>query len=80
MLCFRKLSSTKSLSIRGKYQNFSKKVCCLTVEKNFVGESFCDVGKKIVGNEKFLDQRGVSRFSTESLLSHSTEKLRRGTT
>ena len=78
MLCFKKVSATKSLAIRGKYQKFLNKVCCLTVEKIFVGESFCAVGKKIVGNEKLLDQKEVSKFSTESLLSHSTEKLRRG--
>ena len=52
MLCFRKLSATKSLSIRGKYQDFSKKVCCLTVAKKFVRESFCAVFQKIVGNKK----------------------------
>ena len=62
-----------------KYQDFLKKVCCLTVLKNFVGESFCAVFQKIVGNEKFTDQSEVSRFFKEGLLSHSTEKLRRGT-
>ena len=52
MLCFRKLSSTKSLSIRGNYHYFSKNVCCLTVAKNFVRESFCAVFQKIIGNKK----------------------------
>ena len=79
MLCFRKLSATKSLPIRVKYQDFLKKVCCLTVLKNFVGESFCAVFQKIVGNEKFIDQREVSKFFKEGLLTHSSEKLRRGT-
>ena len=78
MLCFRKLSATKSLSIRVKYQVFLKKVCCLTVEKKFVGESFCAVFQKIVLNEKFIDQREVSKFFKEGLLPHSGEKLRRG--
>ena len=78
MPCFRKLSATNTLSIRGKYQYFSKKVCCLTVAKNFVRESFCAVFQKIVGNEKFIDQREVSRFFKEGLLSHSSEKLRKG--
>ena len=78
MLCFRKLSATKSLSIRGKYQDFSKKVCCLTVAKNFVRESFCAVFQKIVGNEYFIDQREVSILFEEGLLSHSSEKLREG--
>ena len=79
MLCFSKFPATKNLSIRGKYQNFSKKVCCLTLAKNFVRGSFCAVFQKIVGNEKFMDQRGVSIFFEEGLLSHSTEELRRGT-
>ena len=78
MLCFRKSSATKSFSVRGKYQNFSKTVCCLTVAKNFVGESFCAVFQKIVGNEKFNDQSEISRFFKEGSLSHSTEKLRSG--
>ena len=29
--------------------------------------------------KKFMDKRGISRFSIENLLFHSTEKLRRGT-
>ena len=77
MLCFRKLSATKSLSVRGKYQNFSKTVCCLTVAKNFVGESFCAVFQRNVGNEKFNDQSEISIFFKEGLLSRSTEKLGR---
>ena len=68
----------KSLTIRVRYQDFLKKVCCLTRLKNFVGESFCAVFQKIVGNEKFIDQREVSKFIKEGLLSYSTEKHRRG--
>ena len=78
MLCFRKLSVTKSLCIRGEYQYFSKKVCCLTLAKNFVRGSFCAVFQKNVGNEKFIDQREVSKFFKEGLLSHTSEKLRKG--
>ena len=77
MLCFRKLSAKKSLSITGKYQDFLKKVSCLTVLKNFVGESFCAVFQKIVGNEKFIGQREVSKVFKDGLLSRSTEKLGR---
>ena len=79
MLCFRKLSATKSLPIRVKYQDFLKKVRCLRVLKNFVGESFCAVFQKIVGKKKFMDQKGVSKFFKEGLLSHSSEEFRRGT-
>ena len=50
MLCFRKLSVTKSLWIRGEDQYFSKKVCCLTLAKSFVRGSFCAVFQKFVGN------------------------------
>ena len=37
---FQKFVGNKKLWIRGDYQYFSKKVCCLTVLKNFVGEPF----------------------------------------
>ena len=78
MLCFRKLSAKKSLSITGKYQVFLKKVSCHTVPKKLVGESFCAVFQKIIGNDKFIGQREVSKFFKDGLLSHSNEKLRRG--
>ena len=50
--------------------------------KNFVGEPFCAVFHKISGSEKYCGQEGwgwVSRFSVENFLSHSAEKMRRGT-
>ena len=78
MLCFIKLSAKKSLSITGKYQDFLKKVCCLTVLKKLVGESFCAVFQKFVGNEKFIDQSEVSSFFKEGLLFYSREKVRGG--
>ena len=59
--------------------SFSKKVCCLTLAKSYVRESFCAVFQKIVGNKKFMDQRVVSLFFKEGVLSRSSEKLRRGT-
>ena len=64
MLCFRKLSATKSLSIRGKYQNFSKKVCCLTVLENFVGEPF-SVSLFWV-SKSFMLKRGMVQLSVDS--------------
>ena len=57
---------------------FCRNFYCLVVQKNLVGESFCAVFQKIVLNEKFIDQRVVSLFFKECLLSHSTEKLRKG--
>ena len=57
--------------------DFSSKMFCLAVPKNFVGEPFCV--SLISGVEKFYAYEGSSRFSTENCLSHRTEKLRRGT-
>ena len=38
---FHKISGIeKKLWIRGGYKNFPRKIFCLTVPKNFVGESF----------------------------------------
>ena len=34
--------------------------------------------RKLSVTKNFMDQRGLSGFSIENLLSHSTEKLRRG--
>ena len=56
--------------------DFSFKIFCLTVPKNFVG-----VYQKISGSEKiYASERGegVSRFSVEMFLSHSAENLSRG--
>ena len=65
MLCFRKLSVTKSLWIRGEYQYFSKKLCCLTVAKDFVGEPFSAVFQKFVGNKKLWIRGEYQYFSTK---------------
>ena len=35
--------------------------------------------RKLSVTKNFMDQRGLSGFSIENLLSHSTGKLRRGT-
>ena len=56
---------------------FSVEKFCLTVPKNFVEEPVC-VSENF-GYRKTLPKRGISRFCIENLLSHSTEKLRRGT-
>ena len=63
------------------YHDFSFKIFYLTVPKNFVGEHF-GVSEHF-GYRKILcireGRRGVSRFSVENFLSHSTEKYRWGT-
>ena len=59
--------------------DFSFKIFCLTVPKNFVGEHF-GVSENI-GLPKILCIReggGVSRFSIENFLSHTAENFRRG--
>ena len=63
MLCFRKLSVTKSLWIRGECHYFSMKVCCLAVAKNFVGEPFSAVFQKFVGNKKLWIRGEYQYFS-----------------
>ena len=51
---------------------------CLTVPEKIIGEHFC-VSKKNPVSKNFMHQRGISRFSVESLLPHSTENFRRET-
>ena len=45
----------------------------LTVPKSFVGEPFFI--RKILLSKIFMDRKGISRFSLELFLSHSTEKI-----
>ena len=48
--------SIENLCIRGVYQDFLSKICCLTVQKNFVGEPLC-FGKFTV-SKNFIRGRG----------------------
>ena len=63
------------------YHDFLSEIFCLTVPKSFVGEPFC--ASENFRYRKFIRIRGgregVSRFSVDYFLCHSTEKLRRGT-
>ena len=59
------------------YHDFPLNNFRLTVPKKFVEERVCF--RKFRVSKNFMPQRGISRFSIENLLSHSTEKLRRGT-
>ena len=69
----------KSLDKTGgeEYQDFPSKVFCRTVPKIIVGESFTVA--LISVTEKVWKRGGVSRFSVEKFLSHSSEKFHRGT-
>ena len=68
----------------GSIKNFRQKLFCLTVPKNFLGKPFCAVFQKSSKIQKNLwtkgrRRKGVSHFSVKSFLSHSAEKLCRGT-
>ena len=56
---------------------FSVEIFCLTVPKNFVGEPFSV--SLISGIEKFYASEGYVTFFCRNFLSHSAEKIRRGT-
>ena len=66
------------------YHDFPLKIFCLTVPKNFVGETLLCF-KKFLVSKIFMDKRGggrrkgLSQFSVENILSHSDEKFCRGT-
>ena len=71
-----------TLCKRRGYHDFPLKNFCLTVLKHFVEKPFC-VSENF-WNQKILwirgrGREGVSRFSVENFLSHSTENFRRGT-
>ena len=81
MLCFRKfLVAKKFMDKKGggvEYQKFPSKTFCLTVAKNFVGEPFSV--SLILGIEKFYASEDYVTIFCRNFLSHSTEKLCRGT-
>ena len=66
----------------GGVSRFSVEIFCLIVPRNFIGEPFFDVFQKNSGSGKAQGKLGggeVTRFSVEKTLSHSDEKLHRGT-
>ena len=63
----------KILWIRVEYHDSLSKICCFTVPKNFVGESF--IFSEIWGAKKFMHKKGISLFSVEIFLSRSAEKV-----
>ena len=69
------------LFFRGFFHDFPSKFFCLTAPKHFVEEPFYSVFQKISGSEKVYGKEGgeVSINSFEKFLSHSAEKIRRGT-
>ena len=74
---FQKVSGIeKKFCLTGEYHGFLWEICGLTVTKNFVGEPVSVSLNS--GTESFLLEV-MSQFSIESMLSQSTDKLRRGT-
>ena len=59
-----------------EYHDLLSKNFCLRVAKTFIGN--LSVFHYFQVSKKFMPMRGISRFSIETLLFHSTEKLRRG--
>ena len=62
----------------GEFQDFPSKFLCLTVAKNYIGECF-RLSLLLCIEKIWMRWGGLSRFSVESFLSHSAEKLRRAT-
>ena len=79
MLCFRKvLVAKKFMDKREKeVSRFPSKKFCLTVPRKFVREPFSV--SLISGIEKFYASEGYVTIFCRNLLSHSAEKIRRGT-
>ena len=87
---YQKISAIEKFyaSQRGRgYHVSPSKTFCDTLPKNFVGEHFRVpenfVYRKNLCIRSFMDEKkrggGVTRFSVETFLSHSAEKLRIGT-
>ena len=79
-LCFRKFLVSKNVKDKRErgHHDFPSKLCCLTVPKNFVVETCVSENFWYRKMLRIREREGASRLSIETLLSHSTEKLRRG--
>ena len=60
MLCFRKFPVAKKFTDKREVEvlRFLSKFFCLAMPKNFAGEPFCAVSRKISGSNKFMDETG----------------------
>ena len=71
----------KKICLGEEFHDLIKKICCLTVPKNFVEELLCFT--IFLVSKNFMDKRGggkeggVSRHSVKIFVSHSTDNLRR---
>ena len=79
LLCFTDFLASKTFMEKkgGEYREFPSKGFCLTLPKNFVGEPISV--SLYLGIDKFFASEVKSRFSVENFLSHTAEKVRRGT-
>ena len=74
------ISGIKKVWMRGwggECQDFPSKISCLTVPKNFVGQPLSV--SLISGIGKLYASEGYVTIFCRNFLSHSAEKLRRGT-
>ena len=62
---------------RGNVKIFRRKLVYLTVTKNFVGQHY--IVSLYSGHEEFYASEVMPRFSEEIILSHSAQKISRGT-
>ena len=65
----------------GEVSRISSNFFCLAVPKNFVGEPFCAVSRKVSGSNKFMDDNGGSIIFLRRIffLSQKAKKICRGT-
>ena len=74
---FQKISGIEIFYAEEGEHDFVSETFCLTVPKNFVRAPF--VSQEISLSKIVMDRKGISRFSLEIFLSHSTEIFRRET-
>ena len=77
LLCFSKLFVSKNVREMRGYLDFLSKLFCLKAPKQCVEEPFC-VSENLCYRKMLEIREGVSQFSVEFVLSHSTKILRKG--
>ena len=77
MLCLRNFPVAKNSMDKKGVLRFSVESFCLTWPKNSAGETFSVSPISVMGI--FFASEGCHNFLSKVFLSHSTEKIRRGT-
>ena len=76
ILCFRNSRVSNILCLRAENNDFPKKLFCVLVPKNIVGQPFCVFTKFLVSKKNHGEDEGrerLSRFSQKKLMSLSVE-------